>query len=121
MDERQKCLAVLRIEIGDLAEDIGALQERTRLRAAQGEITEYVLRENEAVLERERRGVSVVAASLEGVRAEDHADLDALVDALRERFKRCLTEGDYDPVVGRLLERKLAKVAGYVRHGLRPA
>jgi hypothetical protein len=120
MDERRKCLAVLRIEINDLAEDIGLLLERTRERAARGEITEYVLRENVAVLERERHGVEAVAACLEGVEPQDYADLDRLIEALRARFASCLSDHGFDPVVGRLIERKVAKVAGYVRHALRP-
>jgi hypothetical protein len=121
VDEKRKFLEVLRIEIDDLAEDVAALEALTRGRGATGEITDYVLRENVAVLERELRGVAAVRACLAAVRAEDYAALDDLLDALRLRLADRIRCGGFDPVVRSLVERKIAKVASYVRQHLVPA
>ncbi len=113
MDQRRKYLEILRIEINDLSEDITALQDRYRGRGQKGEITDYVVMENVAVLEREIHGVATVRECLAHVRAEDYASLDEMLAAIRERLdERC---GAFDPVVRRLVDRKLEKVTSYVR------
>ncbi len=118
MDEKRKFLEILRIEIDDLAEDIAALEEHTRGRGATGEITDYVLRENVAVLERERHGVAAVGACLAEVRAESYAALEDLLAGVRARLADRIKCGGFDPVVRALVERKIAKVASYVRQHL---
>jgi len=117
--EKRRYLEILRIEIDDLAEDIRTLQEHYRGRSARGEITDYVLKENVALLEREIHGVAAVRACLEEVRAEDYAGLDEMLAAVRKRLDDRIRCGGFEPVVLRLVERKLAKVARYVRHDVR--
>lgn len=118
MDDKHKYLEVLRIEIDDLGEDIRALQEHYRDRSARGEITDYVLKENVAVLERESHGIAAVRACVGDVRAEDYRSLDEMLAGLRERLDDRIRCGGFEPVVRRLVERKLVKVARYVRQDL---
>lgn len=116
MEQRRKFLEILRIEIEDLAGDIEALEEHYRKRSARGEITDYVLKENVAVLEREGHGVAAVRDCLAAVRPGDYGSLEEMIDAMRGRLDDCVRCGGFEPVVRTLVERKLAKVARYVRH-----
>ncbi len=115
MEQRRKYIAILRIEIDDLAEDIRALEENNRARLARGEITDYVLKENVALLEREAHGIAAVRDSLSSVRPEEYGSLDELIAALLRLLDDCVRRGGFDPVVSTLVARKLAKVARYVR------
>ena len=118
MEQRRKYLEILRIEIDDLAEDIESLQNHYRDRSARGEITDYVLKENVAVLEREGHGIAAVRGCLRSLRPEDYGSLDEMIAALTGHLDDCLRRGEFEPVVRALVERKLAKVARYVRQEL---
>lgn len=118
MEQRHKYLEILRIEVDDLAEDIKALQKHYHDRLARGEITDYVLRENVAVLEHESHGIAAVRACLEDLRPADYASLEDMIAAIGGRLDDRLRCGGFDPVVRLLVERKLAKVERYVRQDL---
>ena len=90
--------------------------QTTRGRSEKGEITDYVLMENVAVLEREIHGVATVRECLAHLRAEDYTSLDQMLAAIRERLDDRIRCGAFDPVVRRLVDRKIEKVALYVRH-----
>jgi hypothetical protein len=115
LEQRRKYLEILRIEVDDLAGDITALEDHTRERRARDEITDYVLKENVALLERESHGIAAVRACLASVQPGDYGSLDALIRGLEQRLDECIRAGAFDPVVRALVAPKLAKVARYVR------
>ncbi len=114
MEQRRKFVEILRIELEDLAEDVKAMEDNTRGRAARGEITEYVLKENLAVLERERRGIAAARDCLAAVRPGDYGSLEEMIADMRSQLDDCIRCGHFEPVVRTLVERRLAKVARYV-------
>jgi hypothetical protein len=109
-----KFLAVLRIELEDLEQDldglIGAYQEKLQQHAE----TEHVCFENAAVLKNEEFGVRHFLRVLDRTRPEDYAGLDALIGDLRARFAAEIRHAGLASGALAYAERRIAKVRRYV-------
>jgi hypothetical protein len=114
MSQKQKYLDILRLEVEDLLEAIQLLESHYGERHAKGEITNYVLKENVALLDREIHGVRSFLEEIADVRAEDQQTLQDLVEDLETRLKKTIDRHAFDPVLYPLVDRKIRKVATYV-------
>lgn len=115
MDDRTKYLKMLQLELADLKEDIQVVIEAARERMTHDGVSRYVCLENMAVLGHEVLGIDNVAGILDGVKPEDFEDLDSMVRELDERFAATIKAHGFPAGVHRMIQRKLAKLADYVR------
>jgi len=112
---KRKYIRILKIELADLKDDIGVIMEKSVTRKEQREISEYVFLENMALLKNEVLCIGCVEDMIEGIDLDQYADLDELVGWLNGWFNEMLAKHEMVEAVGRLIQRKLAKVARYVR------
>jgi hypothetical protein len=116
MDLLAKYLTLLKLELQDLAEDIGMLVSEYKIRKEKGEITNYVLLENLAVLRNELIGIESIGEMLDGIEPGGFSSLEALVESVEEKIAGRIMGTGYNNALLPLVKRKLAKVATYVRH-----
>lgn len=110
-------LAILKVEMDDLEEDLKLLIEQAQERYEKGEITNYVYLENLAVFKQELFGVDGIARRFEKNDPERFASLDELItnlkeDLLDEKARDLLPQG-----IISMVERKLEKVKDYLTAG----
>lgn len=113
----RKCLyflKILRAELEDLLEDLRAVEERYRERFASYEITNYVLLENEALLNREEESIRALISSIDGMNSSGYKSVDEIVEDLDAVAREFITTREYPAAVHRLLRRKMDKVLSYV-------
>lgn len=113
----RKCLyflKILRAELEDLLEDLKAVEDRYRDRFASAEITNYVLLENEALLNREEESVRALISSIDGMNSSRYKSVDEIVEDLDAVAREFITTQEYPAAVHRLLRRKMDKVLSYV-------
>lgn len=113
----KRFLRVLLLEVADLESDLEHMVRICESRYLKREISERVCRENQAVLRNEIRSLHAFRAMVDGLDAEQFREVDDLCDHLRERVSRWLNDHGMCRCVELQLERKLRKVAGYVREG----
>ncbi len=115
MPERKKFfLKVFKAELEDCLEDVEDLSILYGRRRKGEEITEYVYRENEALLSREISGLKTVIASVDDFALERYESVDALAAALDEMIQKKVLEYEDPEAVYGIAKRKLLKVLGYV-------
>ena len=113
-----KYLEILRIEIDDLADDIGLLVDEYRKRRDKNEITNYVFLENLAVLHNEMQGVDNLVQVLDGIDPNTYTDLDAMVSDIKDLMKAKIKTSDLAEALWTMVCRKADKVAAYIRRDL---
>jgi len=116
MPEKRKYLRILDLELQSLEEDIGLLIDDYKRRKEKGEITNYVLLENLALLQSQMNGIASFRRLLASVDPESHPDLDALVRDIHSRIKAIMDRSSFPESLYPLVLRRLAKVAQYVKH-----
>jgi hypothetical protein len=114
VSQKRKYLDILRLEIADLVEAIDMLEQHYKERHRNGEITDYVLKENVALLDRETHGVRSFLDEIADVEADDHPSLESLVREMESRLRTTIDRHVFDPVLYPLVDRKIRKVATYV-------
>ena len=110
-----KYLAIVKIELEDLEEDIISLIELTEERILNREITNYVGMENETVLRAEFEGIRSVVKSIETFNVSKYNDLQEFIDDLKEQLREKIDHSGFPNAVYLFVERKLKKVARYIR------
>ena len=115
MNANRKFLAVLDIEFADLAEDIAELAARYVERGRSGEITQYVTRENVALLTHEIHGVQTFAAVVEAIDPDAYDSLDALVADADRRLREKIEGAGFELALYADVHRRLQRVAVFVR------
>jgi len=111
-DKLRKFFKILEIEFQDLEDALETYRDALESRYEKKEITEYVYKENNALLNREIGDIRIIKENVAELSGEEYADLDeaaARVVEIIENFK------DFPPVVHRYMERKVEKVLEYVR------
>ena len=109
-----KFLQVFRIELEDLEEDLKVLSTMYNEREQKGEITQYVLLENNALIMNEISGVESILQSLSGVSPVQYASLEEMVVDIDRQFRDKTEHAGFPDVVYELVKRKLDKVLKYV-------
>ena len=103
-------VAILKVEIEDLAADIELLLAECQRKKDAGTITDYVYMENMALFRHELLGVRSFGRILTQTDPSRFEKLDDLVAYLKEAFR----EGGYVRAINICVERKMTKVTRYV-------
>jgi len=114
-DARQKYIGLLTFELKDLRDDIEALIVDSQDRMEHSEISKYVCFENIAIFKNEVIGIEHVAALLGEIDPDNYAGLDEMIEDIKQRFWKKLQEYGFPEAPRKLIQRKLEKVARYVR------
>lgn len=116
MSAVSKYLAVLRVELEDLEEDLTILKNLYDERDRRKEITHYTCLENVALVQEEIAGIADLVRSMEGIDPTRYSELDELISDIRRLSRQRVEESDFPKAVLTLVERKLDKVRRYVEY-----
>ena len=114
MSRVTKYLAILRVELEDLEEDLTILKNLYSDRDKRGEITHYACMENVALVQEEISGIADMVRSMEEIDPDRYSGLEELVADLEKLCRRRIRESDFPQAVLSLVRRKLEKVLRYV-------
>ena len=115
MPERKKFfLKIFKAELEDCLEDVEDLSLLGDRRRNCEEITEYVYRENEALLKREISGLKTVIASIDDFALERYDSVESLAAAVDDMIQKKVLEYENPEAVYGIAKRKLLKVLGYM-------
>ena len=116
MDPRNaKFFRILLIELEDLMQDFREAVARYAARNLEGEVTNYVMRENAALLENEIAGVDHVCRVLREMEAGEDESFDDLVERVRADCRRSIAESHFPDALFGMIDRKISKVENYIR------
>jgi hypothetical protein len=107
-------LRMLNTELSCCTEDLIDLEKLLETRLSTMEITQYVFRENDALLKREIAGVDEIQRTVALMNGAEYADLDAVVAAVRTIVRTAIVEHELPQAVFPLIDRRVQKVARYV-------
>lgn len=113
--KREVFIKILLLELEDLEEDINLLIKECEDRHCKSEISEYVFLENLAILKNEMFGVESFANDVKNIDALSFKNVDELLEALKEIIGNRIREKGLAKSVQILVERKMNKVAQYVK------
>jgi len=111
---KENYLKILAIEIEDLREDIDALIERCAREREAGRLSQYVCLQNLALFKNEILGLNAFGRIVRETDPAGFETLDAMIDHLRDRFRKLARDAGFADAVAVYIDRKLAKVAKYV-------
>jgi len=112
---KERFLALLRMELEDMKEDLAALMKHCAAQKEQGEISEYVYRENMAVYENLHAGVGCLARTLAEVEHDEYPDIPSLITGIEGRCREQLTERVLPGGMAGTLKRKMEKITTYLQ------
>lgn len=114
MSRVTKYLAILRVELEDLEEDLTVLKNLYDERDRRREITHYTCLENVALVQEEISGIAEMVRDMESIDPSRYSGLEELVADLEELCRTRVRESDFPQAVLTLVQRKLEKVLRYV-------
>lgn len=115
MPERKTLfLKILKAELEDCLEDIEDLHNVYERRHGTEEITDYVYKENEALLSRELSGLRNLIPRVEEFDLGKYESVEALASAVDSLFQGKVIEYEDPEAVYGIAKRKLLKVLCYV-------
>ena len=114
LDDKAKYLEILKVGMQDVAEDIKLLVGDYETRRKAGEITNYVLLENLALLTHEIHGVESFLALVEEIQPDQYSSLDEMIADIDTKVGELIEHVGHDPVLYQIVRRKLTKLAVYV-------
>lgn len=103
-------IAILKVEIDDLAADINLLIQECQQKKDQKQITDYVYMENMALFRHELTAVDSFRRIIEHTDPTRFSTLEDLIAYLKDAFR----EGGYVRAINICVERKMQKVSRYV-------
>jgi hypothetical protein len=107
-------LAILRIEMDDLTEDLQQLIHKCKEDFAAEQITERVYRENLALYNNEMMGIADFNHLINSIEYAEFESLDELIDHLWNAFKRLSDTRSLAGAIQICIKRKMQKVKLYV-------
>lgn len=114
VDSCRKLRAVLVAELEDLGEDIRLVEGRMKEGHSANEISDYVYRENDAVLRRELAGLKTLIVFIDGIDVSLYKSVADLVTFLEARIPEVLREHEDPEAIHGFFTRKLRKAERYV-------
>ena len=111
---KERYLAILRIELEDLYEDIEGLIKQTTKERESRNLTNYVYMENLALFKNELLGMDAFGRILDELDLETFATLEEMVDYLKTDFREKVKSVGLAEAIDVLVERKLDKVLHFV-------
>lgn len=112
---KQNYIAILRIELQDLSIDLERLIERCLTGMEQGTISQNVFMQNLAIFKNELLGLHSFQKILDAIDPEAYPDLDSMIEDIRRRFRALLRSHGLVDALQLYVNRKLDKVARYVK------
>jgi hypothetical protein len=110
-----KFMRLLRLEIESLHDEIEIILHSLDTRLANHEITEYVRSGNGAILRRELLDLDDILCAELDLEDKEHATVDEIVEASRSCLRQRMKERDYVPALYDLVDRRIEKIAAYLR------
>ncbi|KGE71441.1 hypothetical protein [Spirochaeta lutea] len=110
----KKLIGLLRLEFDDMEEDLRLMEEIALDRYKRAEITEYVLKENNALFESEIRGIQSMARLLDDPRWEGFDDEQIMLEQFDQAVRKYISDYLLPPAIHGLLSRKMTKVRQFV-------
>lgn len=107
-------LTIIYLEIEDLEEDIKYLIGKVEKRKKDGELTNYVFLENQALLKNEIHALESFKNLIKKCTPDDFGSIDGLIQYLREEFKVIVDANSYAEAIMIFVDRKMQKVKTYV-------
>lgn len=114
MSQVRKFFGILRLELEDVEDDLETLIRVWQHRNAEGQVTEYVLKNNSALFRHEINSIKDFIAGLNAEKAEDFADIGAAIRHIEEELPGKVKEFDYPHVVVDVVQRKMEKVRRFL-------
>ena len=114
-ENKQKFIRILSAELEDLIEDIERLMGAYQARSVKGDITNYVLLENNALLQNEIFCLKNFIKFINRIDLSQFETLEELYNFIEEKFKREMEEHCYAHAIADFVERKLKKVLNYIK------
>ena len=103
-------LKILDVELQDLLEDIDLRIATQNIRKERGEITEYVGRENVALLVSERRALERFLEELSRFDTEAYHEVKELEAGIEKKFTSFLVDHGFPHAIESFVTRKMRKV-----------
>lgn len=110
----QRMVKVVRIEFEEIENDVSSLERYYEKRFENDEITNYVWRENRALLEKELACVRRLARDLDDFRIPEDTGPEEVLKLLEVFLHKIIEERSYPGVVRMLVDRTMAKVGRYI-------
>ncbi len=110
-----KFVRLLELEIESLHDELEIMLRTLDERLANHEITEYVRRENHAVVRNELLGLEDFVRTEFGVTERDGASLEEIEREVKSYLSRRLSERDYVPALYELVCRRIDKIVAYLK------
>ena len=114
IEHKKLFLRILKAELEDCLEDVEDLSILYERRRTKEEITDYVYKENEALLAREISGLKNILLSIDDLAIESYPSLEAFASAVDGMVQRKVLEFEDPEAVYGIAKRKLLKVLKYV-------
>jgi len=114
LNRKRNYLRILDLELEDLKEDLQCMIEECTRRWQEGQLTNYVHRENVATFKSEMIGLDTFRRIVEETDPEEFPDLESMAEYLKKRFHRYICAAGIPEAVNICIDRKLNKVARYV-------
>ncbi len=110
-------LRLLDAELACCIEDLKGFEDLLVARLKIMEITEYVFRENDALLKRETTGVTQIRKTVQAMNPDEFASIDEIIAVVRSTVKTAIHDHELPQAVYPLIDRRLLKVQRYVTSG----
>jgi len=110
-------MRLMQVEILDLIEDIEAVEASHKQSFEADTVSQYVYRENNALLAREIHSLQKIAKLIDGLDSSVYADTASLADDLLVRSKELVRKNEDPEAVCLILDRKIDKVLQYLSIG----
>jgi len=110
-EKLKKFFKILEIEFQDLEEGLGAYLEAIEERYHKKEITPYVYKENDALLQREINDIRIIKKEVNNLAEKDYSDLE---EAARNVTQLIDGFTEFPKVVHKYMKGKVGKVLEYV-------
>ena len=111
---KEHFLRLLHMELEDMQEDIEALKRHCAAQREQGQISDYVFRENMAAYDNFAADLVHLMRTFDAVEHEEAADIPALIACLRGRCEAHLADRGLGRGLVTTLARKMQKIARYL-------
>lgn len=112
---KKNLIKILKLELEDLQIDIERLIEECEQQREKSDLSPNVFLENLALFRNELLAVNVFERFLDKINVEDFQSLEELVEYIREGFHQKVRETGLAQAINRYVDRKLDKVAEYVK------
>ena len=107
-------LRMLDTELTCCIDDLLDFEKLMTDRLGSMEITNYVFRENDALLKREAAGVTEIQKKVRAMKHGDFTSVEEIVEAVRNATRSAIIEHELPEAVFPLMERRIQKIKRFI-------